>query len=34
MFCQPVLENLHERFLFRYGQVGGGIQDLCKLRHG
>jgi len=34
MFCQSVLENLHERFLLFYSQVGGGIQNLCKLRHG
>ena len=34
MLRQPVLENFHERLLFFYGQVGGGIQDLRKLCHG
>jgi hypothetical protein len=34
MFRQPVLENFHERLLFIYGQVGGGIQNLRKLCHG
>jgi hypothetical protein len=34
MFRQPVLEKFHERLLFIYGQVGGGIQNLRKLCHG
>jgi hypothetical protein len=25
MFRQPVLENIHERLLFFYGQIAGGI---------
>jgi len=33
MFRQPVLENFHERLLFFYGQVGGGIQYLRELCH-
>jgi hypothetical protein len=34
MLRQPVLENFHERLLFFYGQVGGGIQNLRELCHG
>ena len=33
MFRYPVLENLHERFLFLNGQPVGRIQNLCKLCH-
>jgi len=33
-FRQPVLENIHERFLFFYGEIASGIQNLRKLRHG
>ena len=33
MFRESMLENFHERLLFFYCQVGGGIQYLRKLRH-